>query len=346
MKLTKSVVDHLAPPTTGQTFYRDDLLKGFGLRITAGGAKSFVIEKRINGKVRRITLGRYGALTVEQARKEAQKLLGKVACGVDPLAERRDAEARAVTLGEVFGAYLAVRTALKPNTVHDYRRVMREAFPDWRDRPLAALTKEAVAKRHSELGARSPARANNAMRVLRALYNFASEQYEDAQGRSLFPDNPVQRLSRTKAWHRVDRRRRVVKRTELPAWFAAVRHLKDDAAPHADTVADYLLLLLFTGLRRSEAMGLRWENVDFAERTLTIPDTKNREPHTLPLSAYLVELLTARAEQADSPYVFPGKGPKGISPNPARRSARSWNVAVWSSRRTTYAGPSALSPTA
>ncbi len=76
MKLTKNSADAIKPPLDKpQAFYKDDFLKGFALRITSNGVKSFVIEKLINDKVRRITLGRYGQLTVEQARKQAQKLL-------------------------------------------------------------------------------------------------------------------------------------------------------------------------------------------------------------------------------------------------------------------------------
>ena len=73
IKITKSYVDRLSTPTTGQAFVRDPELKGFGVRITASGAKSFILEKRIDGKVKRLTLGRYPELTVEQARKEAYK---------------------------------------------------------------------------------------------------------------------------------------------------------------------------------------------------------------------------------------------------------------------------------
>ena len=102
MKLTKKMVDDAKLPfDKDQVFYRDDQLKGFALRVTASGTKSFVVEKNIGNKVRRITLGKYGALTVEQARKEAQKIIGQIATGIDPIAEKRTAKMSAVTLCEV-----------------------------------------------------------------------------------------------------------------------------------------------------------------------------------------------------------------------------------------------------
>ena len=79
----------------------------------------------------------------------------------------------------------------------------------------------------------------------------------------------------------------------------------------AETVADYLLLLIFTGLRRQEAAQLRWENVDLLDRTLTIPDPKNHEPLRLPLSSVVLEMLEERASHAVNEYVFPGTGAEG-----------------------------------
>jgi hypothetical protein len=102
VRLTKSVIDKLEP-TAGkdQSFYRDETLKGFALRITAGGVKSFVVETRINGRVKRVTLGKYGNITAEEARKQAKTLLGSVARGDDPIAEKKTQRVNAMTLNEI-----------------------------------------------------------------------------------------------------------------------------------------------------------------------------------------------------------------------------------------------------
>jgi integrase len=266
MKLIKTFVEYkaLAPIDKDQIFYRDDQLKGFALRVTSKGVKSFVVEKSIGNKIRRITLGKYGALTVEQARKEAQKLLGQIAVGIDPLAERRTARLREVTLQEVMSDYLKVRKSLKPKTIYDYNRVLTIAFAIWKNQPLISITKDKVAKLHEKLGKENgEAYANLAMRVLRALFNFAAGQYEDSQGRSLITDNPVKRLSQTRAWYRVERRQSFIKSHQLASWYAAVQNLQNK------TLRDYLLLILFTGLRRQEAAKLTWEQVDLKSKTLT-----------------------------------------------------------------------------
>src|SRR3990167_9277144 len=114
MKLTKAFVDKAEPPVgKDQIFYRDGELKGFALRVTSAGTKSFVVEKNIGNKVRRMTLGKYGALTVEQARREAQKVIGQIATGIDPIAQKRAAKMNAVTLSEVFDDYMKARKSLK-----------------------------------------------------------------------------------------------------------------------------------------------------------------------------------------------------------------------------------------
>ncbi len=321
MKLTKSMVDKAeAPHGKDQIFYRDGELKGFALRVTSGGSKSFVVETLINNKVRRMTLGKFGKLTVEQARKEAQKLLGKIATGIDPIAERKEKKARGVTLQETFEAYLRARKALKPLTVKDYGYLMNQVFIDWQNKPLLDISKDMVAKRHSEFGARSPARANSAMRLLRALFNFAAGEYEDAQGRSLILENPVRRLSHTRAWYRVERKQTVIKTHELPDWFKAVMGVKDERSTGKSSILrDYFLLLLFTGLRRQEAIELTWDRVDFKAKTITISDTKNRQSHALPMSDFLLNLFENRkAELLDSPFVFPGDGKTGYNVEPRK----------------------------
>lgn len=319
MRLTKTVIDNIqAPQDRNQTFYRDDSLKGFAVRITSSGIKSFVIEKLINGKVRRITLGRYGELTVEQARKEAQKLLGKIATGIDPIAEKQVAKAQSITLSEAFQDYSVIRKAsLKLKTLASYESVLNGAFADWKNKPLLAITKDKIQKRHALLGEEhGEAYANLAMRILRAIFNFAIGKYEDAQGRSFISDNPVKRLSQTRAWYRVERRRSYIKLHELAAWYQAVMALPNQ------TLRDYLLLILFTGLRRQEAAALRWDQIDLKAKTLTVPETKNHEPHTLPISTYLYELLQTRHQTKISEYVFPGTGKDGYIVEPRKQMAK------------------------
>lgn len=320
MRLTKQQVDKIEVPTSGQLFYRDDVLKGFALRVTESGARSFILEKRVAGKVKRITLGRYPDISVEQARKQAHKLLGKIATGINPIAERKASKQRAITLQEALTDYLKVRKSMKASTKADYQKVIKSVFPDWLDRPLLDITKDMIAKRHAQYGStRSESAANLAMRIMRAVFNFAAGQYEDEQGKSLILENPVKRLSHTRAWYRVSRRQTIIKKHELPRWYEAVMNIEMERSTNiANSIRDFLLLLLFTGLRRSEAAKLKWDNVDFHAKTLTIHDTKNHEQHVLPLSEFLYDMLSKRKVQSESIYVFNGREPNSYIIEPRK----------------------------
>ena len=322
MKLTKLIVDKAEiPKDKDQVFYRDGELKGFALRVTSRGSKSFVVETLIKNKVKRMTLGKYGALTVEQARNEAKKLLGKIATGIDPIAEQKEEKIKLITLQEVFDAYLVARSELKPLTVVNYQSVMSNIMPDWRNKPLLEITKDMIAKRHREYGEKSKSRANCGMRFLRALFNFAAGEYEDSQGRSFILENPVKRISHTRSWYRIERKQTVIKPHQLPAWYKAVMEVKDERkSGKSSMLRDYFLLLLFTGLRREEAIQLTWDRVDFKGKTITITDTKNHCVHVLPMSDYLFDLFKSRkaASDPDELYVFPGSGKIGYNVEPRK----------------------------
>ncbi len=316
MKITKKAVDAIKPPEKGKDYYFDDALPGFGVIVWPSGTKTFIFQYRINGQKKRITIGRYGKITVDNARKQAKIEAGKASSGIDPVAERHKKKAESLTLREALNDYLENRD-LKPRTRQDIDESMK-GFSDWMKKPIVNITRDMIAGRHKKLGEVSHARANLAMRYLRAVLNYASEAYAYPDGSPLLLDNPVNRLSATKSWYKVGRRKRYIYEHELKAWMQAVMKLpevperkpgqgkKKPILRHGDLGRDFFLILLLTGLRRSEVLGLTWNNVDLKGKTLTIPDPKNNDPHVLPLSDYLRELLTERKEKSGGDYVLSG----------------------------------------
>src|SRR5438045_965478 len=142
------------------------------------------------------------------------------------------------------------------------------------------------------------------MRYLRALFVFASD-YRDSNGEAIIPDNPVRRLSAKRLWNRVERRTRYIEPEQLCDWWNAVHSLKNKPQyPSREALRDYLLLLLFTGLRRNEALCLRWENVDLQRGTVCAIDTKNRSNHVLPMGRHLWDVMRYRRSASDSDWVF------------------------------------------
>jgi len=155
------------------------------------------------------------------------------------------------------------------------------------------------------------------MRFLRSLLNFCAGYYEDAQGGPLIKFNPVQRLSQTKQWFRVQRKQTIIKPHELPSWFQALSNLENE------TVRDYLIFVLLTGCRKVEGLTLEVSQLDLKARACTFLDTKNREPLTIPLPKYLFKVLKTRIEKlGKSKYVFPGRGGQGHLVEPKRQVAK------------------------
>ena len=140
---------------TTQKRYYDDNLKGFGIRVTSGGAKAFFVEKFINKKRCRITLGHYPELTAEMARNKALHLLGQIAMGIDPVAEKKATEVRDITLNQVFKDYLKTRKNLKPKTINNYKHILDKAFTSWKSKPIYQSPKIALAKYHEKLRQRT-----------------------------------------------------------------------------------------------------------------------------------------------------------------------------------------------
>jgi integrase len=299
LRLTRRIIDELPHPKVGQTYYRDTALPGFGLRVGAR-SKMFFVEGQVHGRTRRVTIGRADVFAPEVARKRALSLLGEMAEGNDPNEAKRKERTDRVTMAAAFERFFEARTNLSPHTVSSYQRTARLYLKTWAKTPMAAITRQMVLKRHQALAkAHGETTANNAMRHLRSVYNFIAATEDD------FPPNPVQILSQARAWYRERRRQTLVTAMDLPAWWKAVM-----AEP--DYSRDFLLLALFTGMRRGELSKLRWENIDLRARTLHLPTTKNGDPLNLPLSGFIAVMLVQRAEKiAGSPWVFPGPGKGG-----------------------------------
>lgn len=304
---TNSTVDAVPVPADGRAQYRDANNPALILRVTSTGTKSFCVGRKVNGKFVRVTLGtfkragdRTPRMSVELAVKAVRREDGKIAEGVNPNIEKRKARAVGRTVEQTLNAYIAMST-LKPRTVSDYSKVLGEFCEDWLSKPLASVTREQLQarhRRHSEQ--RSPARADNAVRVLRALFNFAgirpnpasSPKKRTVDGNKSFMNN-------------VARKRTLLSVEDFPAWWAAVEGLEGKRSDSgAQTASDFLLTLALTGLRFGEAASLRWDNVDRRTWTITIPDTKNRDPHVLPVGPKLEAILERRWDERAGPFVF------------------------------------------
>jgi integrase len=302
IKLTKSVVDHLPLVTGAQVLYWDSELPGFGLCVGAT-SKSYLVQRTLGGRgprrqTVRITIGKHGVFTAEEARRQARDLLNRLARGEDPREDQRIKNTLGLTLGQAWAQCCGARP-LAAKTRKEYGRALERDLVIWLDRPLSSITGAEVVERYTYLREQlGPSAAARTMRVFRAVYNFALQLHDH------LPANPADRLKKLRLWYRDPRRRTYIRPDQLPNWYAAVMRLPNDSA------RDYLRLLLFTGMRKSEALALPWDQIDLMSRTLAIPETKNGDPLVLPLSDFLLYLLSARrARFPKAEWVFPGEDP-------------------------------------
>lgn len=297
--------------------YRDDKDFGFCLKVTPAGRKVYQVRKRVKGEDQKttVTIGVHGTITATVARAHAQDIISKMAQGINPnevekakkkaIEEKKTAkllekQAKEITVDRVLADYLDTRD-LKPGTKYNYRCVVEAYLTDWMQMGLSEINKDLVLERYQKIiQENGVGAANNTMRVLRALFGFAGYRYEVA-GKPVVTDNPVTYLSRLRAWQKLPRRQTVLTVHQLKPWYKGVMSLGDE------THQDFFVFLLFTGLRKGEAVSLKWPEVDLDSGTVLIRDTKNRRPHMLPLSDFLLDMLKRRSESRTSEYVFPGQ---------------------------------------
>lgn len=288
-KLTKRLIDAAKHPACGQVFLRDDELRGFAVRITPG-SKSFIVEREIHGRVRRMTIGRYGVQTVEQARDKAREKIGEIAAGKDPVEELRQRR-KSVTFGELEQLYLA-RHAVHKKSGGDDVGMLKKWLAEWRPRRLNTITRADVTTKHAEMGAAGyKTRANRMVALVRTMFNLAFDW-----GNHPGP-NPASRIKFFKEM----KRDRFVRPDELPRLWQA---LQNEPNPY---VRGAFFIALLTGARRSEVLGMKWEDLDLAQGLWRIPDTKAGRPHTLPLPRLVVDELLKLPRLDGNPYVFCGR---------------------------------------
>ncbi|MGJ8757418.1 integrase arm-type DNA-binding domain-containing protein [Acinetobacter sp. HC8-3S] len=204
VKLTKSFIDQLE---LKPAIFRDSELIGFAVRVNTS-YKTYIVEKKVNGRSTRSTLGIHGQITLAQARVLAQEALVEMTKGVNLNEKKKsritDAEKlyqvkqQQPTLVEAYSVYIDERE-LKPRTLDDYSDVINGYLSDWKDIKLKDINRKMIQDKHKELSERSKAQANMVMRVFRAIYNFSIEHYlDDDENPILPPINPVRTLTAKK----------------------------------------------------------------------------------------------------------------------------------------------------
>jgi len=291
---TKTAIEALPTPDTGKrTEYWDAKQLGLQIRITATGSKTYYVKRRIKGgQPERILLGRYDAITIEQARNKAAKISSDIAIGKNPAEVKRGKKSE-MTLGELFEEYIERHAKLKgKKTVSDMEANFRRYLNHWQNRKLSAITRVDVGKLHAKLGKDTGAHtANRTLELLRAIINKGISW-------DLFVNhNPAVGIEKFK----LQSRDRFIQGDELPRFFKAVGEEPNKI------MRDYFLLSLLTGARQANMLSMRWEDVSFDRAEWRIEETKNGTPQTVTLSPEAMEILHNRKPEKPTAFIFPSE---------------------------------------
>ncbi|MCU4316644.1 integrase family protein [Acinetobacter bereziniae] len=321
IKFTKTAIDALSEPG----IYRDSELIGFAVRVNTT-CKTYIVEKKVKGKAIRSTIGLHGNLTLSQARILAQGLLSQMAQGYNPNEERKaerkqneyslNISRQHPSLEVAYDEYLKNRT-LKTRTLKDYHKVINDYLADWKKIKIGEISRIQVQQKYADLTERSPAQANMAMAVFRAIFNFSVEHFLDSKDESIITAvNPVTTLKAKRSWNKIKRRKQYVKQEQLSDWINAVMNYTA-LRQERNTVRDFLITLILTGFRRNECQTLKWDAIDLKYGWITSNDPKNGEVHTLPMGERLWEIMRKRNEQKFNEFVFssPRSKLKGYTTN-------------------------------
>lgn len=306
LNFTKAALAKLPPaPKGAKLYYYDEREAGLVLAVTAGGAKSFYLYKRIEGRPERLLLGRFPDLSIENARKAAQEAKGQIAQGINPQKERR-AVRDEMTFGALFGEYLEKYSKVhKRSWAYDEREV-NKFLSHWFKRKISSINKTEVERLHARIGKENgPYQANRLLERIRSIFNKAI----DWGWAGVNPAVGIQKF-------REKSRDRFLQPDELPRFFEALSHEPNEAA------RDFFMLSLLTGARKSNTLAMRWKDINFTTETWRIEETKNADPLTVHLPRQAVDLLKARKLTSDSPWVFPADSASGHLADPKKAWAR------------------------
>lgn len=278
---TKSFISSLPPAGQGKRdYYKDNKVAGLEIMVTEKGSKSFKVTRKKNGRIIRVTLGRYPDLSIENARKKAHEVNAQIAEGINPNDLKNELK-QEISFGDLFNEYME-RYSKKHKRSWKYdEREVNKFLPHWFKRKISTITNQEIRLLHEKIGNENGIyQANRLLERIRAIYNKAIEW-----GYKI--ENPTNNIKKFKE----QSRDRFIQTDELPRFFEALEQEENKI------IKDYILLSLYTGARKGNVLAAKWEQINFTIFEWRIPKTKNGDPQTIPLIEQAIELLQNRKSE-------------------------------------------------
>ena len=296
-KLSKRTVDALFVESKDAVFWDRDL-PGFGVRVYATGRKVYVVQSRGPAGPKRVTIGRHGEVSADQARKQAAALIDRIKQGEDPVPPPPAPEATIADLAERYmQAHVAVNC--RPSTMKLCRRIVTAyILPELGELPITAVDRARVSSLHYKFRDR-PNQANRTVDVLSKMFHLA-----EAWGLTPPRQNPCRSVRRYKG-----RRRERFLTTEEYRRLGRVLVEAEAAGSVWPSAIAAIRLLMLTGCRRNEILTLRWDDVDRTAIELRLRDSKTGA-RRVPLTPAAEAVLDGIPRVAGNPWVIVGQKPE------------------------------------
>ncbi|WP_121634329.1 tyrosine-type recombinase/integrase [Tropicibacter alexandrii] len=295
-KLTTKFIEGQKPDPSKRLDFRDELMPGLVLRISASGTKTFCLHKRINGKMRRLTIGRFPIISLADARKRVQQVLYEIETG--RFEDRTGIEIDTKpTLGDVIPDYIE-----KHAKVHNRDWKRKEAllakFTTLHSKRIDEIKRADVVKACDVIHKSAPVSANRALAHLKHLMGWCVE-------RGMIDASPIAGM---KPLSKERSRERVLTDEELGALWEV---FGDEGYPFGDCMK----FLMLSGQRRAEVAEMRWPEIDLEKRLWTLPSqrAKNGRQHTVPITDAMLDVLRRVPRFIGSDYVFTTTGKSPMS---------------------------------
>lgn len=309
MKLNKSNVDAIPLTEKGQKFYRDSELIGFGVRATTK-SKTYIIERRHEGELFRVVIGKITEITANGARARAQMILAQITNGEyvkDKKINDLGFNPLDLTVDQALQIYLD-KNDFKPKTIRQYKKYISLYLKGWGDRKIFSITKQEVLDKFLDVSKISKSSANGSVSMLGTLWNYMHVLYSKDED-PILKTNPVDIIKVTSGWNTIKRRERHLGKDIIHTYYNAVVNYQDELnledTARSNTHRDIILMCMYTGCRKQEACQLKWKDVDVKDGLITFRDTKNGTDVQLPVGDHLKAILKERFLLKENEWVFP-----------------------------------------
>ena len=282
------------PEGKKRLYVHDSKERGLVVQVTPTGRKTFQFYKWHEGRPLRVTIGLYPDMSIEQARRQVQKLKADLANGLDPVDEKRRAR-QEMTFKELFDIYIERHAKVHKRSWQDDINNFRLYLEPLGKKKLSEIKRDHIAAIHSRIGKVHKTTANRVLALVSSIFGRAIEYglwegINPCMGIRKFPERS---------------RNRFLQPDELPKFFKALDEETNE------TLRDFILISLLTGARRSNVLAMRWNQLDLDQGLWRIPRTKNGEPQVVTLCDKAIEILKTRKKQTSSVFVFEGRGRTG-----------------------------------